>query len=101
MPCVKLFIWVWLYLRLGGMEMERRATVVALLFLFVFAVQVCFPLQQLSAQRDMSQEPMNHHDMQGMDVMPGMGNMPMAAPSPAYLAKLEADKRFSEFNHRF
>ncbi len=50
----------------------------------------------------------SQHDMANM---PGMSNMhdmsqmgDMAAPqelSPAMAAKLEADKRFSEFNHRF
>src|SRR4051794_34024825 len=44
------------------------------------------------------QSEMDHHHMQSM----GMGGMPAAGElSPALQAKLEADKRFSEFNHRF
>lgn len=79
--------------------MEKHATSMVL-FLLIAPVSVCFALQQGPAPHDMSQ-PMNHHEMQGMDMTPGMGNMSMPASSPANMAKIEADKRFSEFNHRF
>ena len=87
--------------------MEKHATGIALLFLLAAALQFCFAMPQPPEQHELSQHQIDHQAMQGMQVMPGMENMPMAgsmemgARSQAYLAKLEADKRFSEFNHRF